>query len=70
MMYHIAGNFKGSKFWRMTQILRFGEFNFGAKYCSRIAAIELQVLAIFFGACLTIRQIRQSFLPSKLPAIG
>ena len=29
--YCIAGNFGGSKFWRMTQILHFGEFNFGTK---------------------------------------
>ena len=31
MKYRIAGNFGGSKFWRMTKILRFGEFYFGVK---------------------------------------
>ena len=28
--YRIAGNFGGSKLWRMVLNLRFGEFNFGA----------------------------------------
>ena len=28
-IYRIAGNFGGSKLWRMVLNLRFGEFNFG-----------------------------------------
>ena len=34
--YRIAGNFERSKFWRMTQILRFGEFNFGVKCLAHV----------------------------------
>ena len=55
----------------MTQILPFGEFNFGRQVPgSRITAIEKADFGeLYFGECLTIRQIRQCFLPPKLPAI-
>ena len=69
--YRIAGNFGWSKFWRMTQILCFDEFNFGVKCLAHVfTAIEKADFGEFyFDECLTIRQIRQSFLSPKLPAI-
>ena len=55
----------------MTQILHFGEFNFGVKCLAHIiTAIEKADFGEFyFGECLTIHQIRQSFLPPKLPTL-
>ena len=35
-MYRMASNFGGSKFWLMTQILRFGKFNFGIKCLAHV----------------------------------
>ena len=65
--YRIAGNFGGSKFWRMTQILRFGEFNFGAL---RLAHVLLQykkhILANFILANADDSPNSPKFPPAKI----
>ena len=65
--YRVAGNFRGSTFWRMTQILCFGEFNFGAQ---RLTHILLQykkhILANFILANADDSPNSPKFPPAKI----
>ena len=64
--YCKAGNFGGSKFWRMTQILRMANLILA----SSASLIYYRNRKSRFWRMLDDSPIRQSFLPPKLPLYG
>ena len=64
--YRIAGNFGGSKLWRMVLNLRFGEFNFGALSLSVNHSTYVKI--ILACHCLILAKLANSpkFTPAKI----
>ena len=63
MYYRIAGNFGGSKLWRMVLNLRFGEFNFGALSLSVNHSTYVNIIL----ACLILAKLANSPNSPKFP---